>query len=367
MNWYYGIILWFGIIAFASWMGQFQYTEIIMGEKRQRYSVLFAFIVMLPLVFWASQRMQDFGDTAVYMKSFQEMPNSISGMKGYLDTISKDTGFYVLSVVIKICIGNHVRIYFFIIALLQAICVISLYRKYSSDYVMAIFIFVTCLDYFSYMQNGVRQFTAVAILLFATPFLLEKKYARYILLVLLASTMHQSALLMIPIALIVQGKAWNIRTIIMLIVALIAVTFVGQFTEILDNLLSETQYTNVVNDWQQWQDDGTNPFRVMVFSVPTLLSIFGYKYIKAANDPVINMATNMSIVCTGLYVISMFTSGIFIGRLPIYASMYSMGILLPWEIYNMFTKESVKIVKLGMIVGFISFYYYQIHYAWGVI
>ena len=74
----------------------------------------------------------------------------------------------------------------------------------------------------------------------------------------------------------------------------------------------------------------------------------------------------MSIVSVGFYVVSMFTSGIFIGRLPIYFSLYSY-ILLPWEIDNMFTKRSARLVYVMTICAYLAFYYYQMHFAWNFI
>ena len=73
----------------------------------------------------------------------------------------------------------------------------------------------------------------------------------------------------------------------------------------------------------------------------------------------------MSIISTGLYIISMFTSGIFIGRLPIYFSLYNY-ILLPWEIENLFTQRSKKIIYIGLIACYIVFYYYQMHIIWQI-
>ena len=50
-----------------------------------------------------------------------------------------------------------------------------------------------------------------------------------------------------------------------------------------------------------------------------------------------NFVANMSIVSTGLYIISMFTRGTSLLVVsPIYASLYNY-ILLPWEIDHMFT------------------------------
>lgn len=47
-------------------------------------------------------------------------------------------------------------------------------------------------------------------------------------------------------------------------------------------------------------------------------------------------AAGKYIISTALYAISMVTSGIFIGRLPIYCSLYANGILLPWELNHLF-------------------------------
>ena len=133
------------------------------------------------------------------------------------------------------------------------------------------------------------------------------------------------------------------------------------------NCARKTMDTNVVTDWQEGGDDGTNPIRVLVYAIPTILSIVGYRQIKEADDPVISFACNMGIMSTLLYCISTVTSGIFIGRLPIYCSLYATGILLPWELDNLFTKESTRIIWLGTIVGFLAFYYYQMHFTGGLI
>ena len=89
--------------------------------------------------------------------------------------------------------------------------------------------------------------------------------------------------------LIAQGKAWNKKTIIFIIAIIIIISFVGNFTNILDSMLEETQYKNVVLDWQESQDDGTNIFRVLVYAVPSILSLVGLRYIKEADNPLINL------------------------------------------------------------------------------
>lgn len=363
MSQYIFILIWImGMFLIKSTVVGGYRTEYIMGKKEIRMPWSFAFLTFFPIIIMATFR-GNMGDSYAYKMMFKDLPNTFSGLINYIPSVTKDKGFSVLSGIIKCVMGNNDVVYFFILALIQGIILISVYRKYSTNYLLSIFLFIVSTDYLSWMFNGIRQFTAVTIIFASTKFMLEKKWIPTIFLILLASTMHQSALLMIPIVVIVQGKAWNKRTILFLIAALIAVTFVDQFTSILDDMMQETQYANMVTDWTMWGDDGTNAFRVLVYSVPTILSFIGLKYIHYEDDPVINFCANMSIVSTGLYIISMFTSGIFIGRLPIFASLYNY-ILLPWEIEHMFTKRSAQIMSILMAVAYLVFYWYQIAVIW---
>lgn len=96
---------------------------------------------------------------------------------------------------------------------------------------------------------------------------------------------------------------------------------------------------------------------MLVYAVPTLLSLFGLRFIRAENDPLIDLCVNMSIVSTGIYLISAFTSGIFIGRLPIYFLLYNY-ILLPWELHHMFSKRSARMLTVTMVLFYLLFYFY---------
>ena len=358
-NGYILILIWVGVIGLLSVTTSGVYRmETMNGEKVRRVTPLFAVVAVLPLVIWAGFRGY-VGDTAAYMRAFGEMPSSFSGIANYIDTIKKDQGFYFASAVIKCIIGNRQTLYFIILAGVQCFLIFRIYRKYSSSYVVAFFLFIASTDYISWIFNGVRQFTAVTITVACFPWILKKKYIRAIVGILLASLFHQSALLVLPFVFIVQGKAWNKKTLLFIFAVIVAVMFANQFTNILDTMLAETQYENVISDWENWQDDGTNLLRVLVYCVPTILSLIGMKYIRQEDDPLINLCTNMSIASAGLYVVSMFTSGVFIGRLPIYFSLYNY-ILLPWEIDNIFTKQSAKLIYIAMVIAYLGFYLYSV-------
>lgn len=341
--------------------------EIVLGKEEVCWSVPAAIALVIPYIVAAALRTNAMvGDTASYRKWFLSMPSNISEWPGVLSEVTKDKGFSVLLLLLKLILGNLDVLFFLVIAAFQIIVVAMVCRKYSCDYWMSIFMFIATTDYISWVNNGLRQFIAVTIIFAATGLILKKKYVISVLLILLAATMHASALLMIPIIFIIQGKPWNRKTILLVLASIIALYFADQFTNILDRLLADTAYTNMVSDWQEWNDDGTNPLRVLVYSIPTILTLIGLKYIRQENDPVINLATNASLVSTALYIVSIGTSGIFIGRLPIYVSMYSMYILLPWEIDHVFTRDSARLVKICAVVLFSVFFWYQMH-AWGLL
>lgn len=365
MSKYILIILWFGLMTLVQMFTGGRKKEKVFGVYEYRTIPMFAMIIIFPVVWMAATR-GTMADTHMYLIAFRNMPTSLVEMSKYMATVVKDKGFSALSVLIKIILGSNEVIYLLIFSLIHGASLGVIYRKYSESYLMSIFLFMASTDFISWMCNGLRQFTAVTIVFAATTLMLKKRYFPLILIILFASTMHRTALLMIPFVFIAQGKAWNKRTLLYTLVAFAAVIYVDQFTNILDSALYDTQYANVVSDWTSWNDDGTNPIRVLVYSVPTIIAIVGYQYIRKEDNTIINFCANMSMISTGLYLISMVTSGIFIGRLPIYASLYNY-ILLPWEINHFFSPRTSKVVKVLVVIFYLAFYYYQMHFAWSYI
>lgn len=357
------IIFWCALVSVVAFLVPKVYRlEKINQEQEKRITPFFAIIVVLPLVIWTSNR-GNIGDTYAYLDNFKKMPMVFSDIGEYLNTVGKDRGFYFCSAIIKCIIGNRETIYFLIVAAIQAYFLFYIYRRYSPRFLISFFLFIASADYVSWMFNGMRQFTAATLVFACFPWILEKKYIRTVIVVLAASLIHGSALILLPFVFIVQGKAWNKKTLFFIFCVIAIVTFANRFTNILDTLLVDTQYEDALTSIE---DDGTNVLRVLVYSIPTILSLIGLKFIKYENDPVINICTNMSIATSGFYIISMFTSGILIGRLPVYFSLYNY-ILLPWEIDHMFTKKSAQLVYLIMVGAYLIYYYYQMHFAWAIL
>ncbi len=330
----------------------------VLGNKRERWSIPAVLILIGPLLYWCSTRSIYFGDTGAYYEYFGYAPTSLSEVVSYAQSQRKDQFFFGFTAVVKCLITHDYRVYFAIMAAIQFLCIGLIYRKYSRSFWISLFLFVVSTDYIQWMFNGTRQFLAAAITFTALPFIVKKKYVPAIAIILLGSLMHRSALLLVPVVFIVQGKAWNKKSLLIILGTILVVVFVNEFTSFLDNALQETQYENVVSDWTSGNDDGTNTLRVLVYSVPTIISLLYKRVFDEADNPLINICVNMSIISTAVYIVSMFTSGMFIGRLPIYMSLYNY-ILLPWELRHCFPKNSRLFITIAMCIAYILFYCYS--------
>ena len=363
---YWWLLIWLftGGIVLATYFPK--HREMVSGKMETRWGIVPAVLMAVPYIVWAGCRNDGFGDTAAYRMMYKDVPASLSQISEYLSEHTKDKGFSVLMSAMKSLIGNNDMAFFIIVAIFQMICVVWLFRKYSSDYWLSMFMFVISTDYLSWMFNGIRQFIAVAIVQIAIGLVIKKKNLPAILLILLASTIHGSALIMIPIIFVIQGKAWNRKTILMLLATVAVIVSISKFTSFLDSMLVETQYSDLITNEIWINDDGTNIFRVLFYSIPALMSVFGRKYVDEADDRVINISVNCSAVTAFLYLLARFTSGIYIGRLPIYTTLVGY-ICVPWLINHMFYRSSARLVKNGLIVGYLAFFYYQMHMTWQIL
>lgn len=327
----------------------------------QRVNLFFAIMTFSVIIFFASLR-SDVADTTAYISMFKSYPNDLSQISELLDGVAKRyPGFFVLTVLLKKFTSDY-TVWFTIIAVISGICVMIPLYKYSSNFGVSAFLFMASCQ-FSWMFNGMRQFLAASIIFACTGLVLRKKFISYAIIVCLLSTIHTSALILIPMYFIVTGEPWNKRTMLFVGAIILAILFTSKFTGMLEDVVENTDYATSMEEFKE-TDDGTSIMRITVESVPLIIAFVYRNRIKDKLTPIIKLSINMSLVSSGLYVISKIArSGIMLGRLPIYFSMYNL-ILLPWLIKNIFAKEEKRLIYYIMILCYIVFFYYQMVVAW---
>lgn len=338
------LLLWISLVAFVAYTSKLKRKETVVGQETERYSLLFASIVFLPVFLFTSIG-EIRSDIGAYLDGFDKLSPSLNQVFQNWWT-DKGPGFTLIEVIIKHIFGNNREAFRIIFGLMESIPLVLIYRKYSEDYVFSIFLFIAMGSYNGWMMNGLRQFVATCIIFAALPLLIKRKFVPLILIILLAMTIHSSAMMMIPIFLVVWFEPWKKGILVSYIVFVIALFIFVNNTD----MLSEEILKN---------DNGANPIRIAISAIPVIIAFVGRKKIAADNNPLINICVNMSVFTTLIYFVATFTNGIGTGRLAIYTSVFNL-ILIPYLATNVFDERISKNIKMFFVLFYLAYFFYGI-------
>lgn len=318
-------------------------------------NLFFAILTFALLVFFVGSR-NEFNDTYYYRDIFQNyITGDLSQIKDLWEEDSKSKYFLIVQSLFKHFVSKEYNVWFFALAIFQIGAVIKLYYKYSVDYFMSAYLFISSVS-FVWMMGGIRQFLAVCIVLYGIDYLIERKTIKFLILVLIASLFHISAIIWIPIYFICTSKPWSWKIAVFIIGIVLMLFSIDTFTTILDDVLEETDYSGITSNFDS--ENGVNGIRVLVTCVPWILALMCKRQIDEDNNQVINICVNLSVVSSAIYLLGMFTSGIIVGRLPIYF-MLTNYILIPWILNRYFTPSIRMVMKTACIVMYFLYFYYD--------
>ncbi len=177
---------------------------------------LFLFLV------YALQDLHSNGDLILYADRFNELQHiSVRSFVRGIDEY-KDPVYHLLGLLLS-KIGFD---FYAWKALISLVFVLGLYRLlmyHSADPALSLVVFLA-LDLFGFSLSGLRQTLAIGILFFSYPFLKEKRFFRFALIVVTASLFHSTALIFL-LAYPVYRLRLRLRNILILAAAGIVVLF----------------------------------------------------------------------------------------------------------------------------------------------
>jgi transmembrane protein EpsG len=290
------------------------------------------------------------GDTYLYMHSYTLENFTWESIKG-----SNDIGFNILQMLLK-QISNDPQILILTTGIATNLLIVMVLFKYTRLFELSVFLYITTGTY-TISMNGMRQFLAAAIVMTATKFLLEGKWKPYILIVVLASFIHQSSLIMIPIYFIVRRKAWTRSTAMLLGLAVLIVVGFNEFSELLFTAIKDTQYSN----YASFDEGGANILRAIVWIIPIVIAYFGREKLRSL-FPKSDIIVNVSLVGVVLMIIA--TQNWIFARMAIYFNLYQL-ILIAWLI-KVFREKDQKLIYIVILVFYFLFYFYESVIALGL-
>ena len=308
----------------------------------QKPNKFFVFIVITCLVSVSGLR-SNIGDTYVYKDIYEN--NDFTW--DYIFS-QKDVGFGVLQKILKL-FSDDPQLMLFTTALITNLLIILVFYNYSRLFELSTFIYITGGTHLVSM-NGIRQVLAAAICFAAIKFLMNRNFVKYALVIILASTIHFSALIMLPVYFLVHFKAWSKYTFLMVASSVAIVFSFETFTSILFSALEDTQYS----EYSTFDEGGANVIRVAVSAAPLFLAFIGREKLRQV-FPKIDYIVNMSIL--GLLFMIISTQSWIFARVSIYFNLYQL-ILVSW-VLEAFTKKDQRFLYYCIIIFYFAYYYYE--------
>lgn len=162
-------------------------------------------------------------DTDGYVVLFNQIKDF--GLRDSFLYLSFEKGYVVLNYLIGAVLGN-VQWLLAVVSLVISLAFALYIYRYSENVVVSTFLYIVLI--FSATMNISRQYLAIAFIIFALKYVYDKKIIPTILLIIIASLFHYSALLFIPISILATPKIrigkkhviWGVILAILLIVFL---------------------------------------------------------------------------------------------------------------------------------------------------
>lgn len=308
--------------------------------------------LIVVLVLFAGLR-TSYNDTWNYISGFNNAP----GVREWLSDPEnfnpfKNPLFYFYRSVIKAVFGDA-QMLIFLSAFITQSCFIRFFKRYSEHFLFSIFIYFT-LGTFVFTLAAIKQVLGMAIVTLAFPFLEKKKWIPYFLIVIAAMLVHTYALAFAVLPFF-KNRPWKIFTFVF-----IAVTagVMMNFKEVITAFMEQAnELGKTLADYEVFDNNTINIFRLAVYAVPPVLSFVFRKWIFKDSLKMDHVLVHMSIISLAFMFMGTQSGANMFARMAMY---FELGTIccLPQMIKKTFEERSYRLVSGIAIACFFGFFLY---------
>lgn len=263
--------------------------------------------------------------------------------KGYI-LLNKITLFFTKDYVGIFLITSFIFCFFIYLAIYQQ----------SKKPWLSIFIFITSTLYFISM-NLVRQSITIAIFFYSIKYIVDRNFKKYLFFILIASSIHQTALIFIPVYFIVNFKI-SFKRFLILYVGL--EVLVPLFKGVIYNFISTTKYAYYIGSIYD-----NSETTIVAPLISLVIVLIGYYYLnKDTNiqDRYYRVYLNIQILATLIST----ALGVFPLSLRIFVDFEYIQLLF---IPSIVSREKNKFYKTSLLIGIILCYSFYCYYTIGIL
>lgn len=269
---------------------------------KNRFVITVPFIVLMFMM--AAFRDHIGGDYEMYESFYVRIVGIGDYFRGlyhpFYRTKSFEEGFVVFSSLVRSIDFTHGPYFFtFVIAVVTFSIFIPSLKEYT-PYVYIAILFYMYKAYFWHDFTLARQALSIAFFTFSIRYVLRKEYWKYILLNLVAFSMHYSAIILLPLCFFLNHK-FSIRTILIIMLVAVLLSIVGQHLfnfciHLADIAGMGNRFTNYV------MEKGTiNPLNFIEIFIILVCALF-YRSYYEEKEPYFNIFLNLFIISSFLII-----------------------------------------------------------------
>lgn len=242
---------------------------LILLNKKQNAITRKIFVILMTLQFILINGLRHFSvgvDSVVYYWRFEDAAN-VNSIKELLNLNRFEPGYTILQGLIGFLTDNY-AVFFMVISIIIFIPLSIFIYKYSENYFLSFFSYIV-LRLFDFSMNGVRQSIAMSIALLSFKYALEKQLKKFLIVVFIATLFHYSALIILPVYLLV-----NITPKIKHLY-LIGITYIIFYLSkgFIANLLSELYYAYDPSFMREYEPSGIGMTGLFILGIAVLGAI----------------------------------------------------------------------------------------------
>ncbi len=291
-----------------------------------------------------------FNDTKTYIYNFlYNLPSNLLDLK---ISLADNPGFLVFQILLKQYISSDPQIFLIITALITNFLFVFFYYNHSIKFSFSIFLYITS-GLFIFGMAAIKQIIAMAIGIWAFNYLLNKKWIKFFLLILLASTIHPYVLIF-SLIILFRDKVWTSKTMVLIVLTIFGGLF---FDKLVTLILAITEIAGEEYSIEFFTGTGVNPFRLLVYSVTPILSLIYHNKINTNKNQIITISVNMSIISFIFMILASFGTANMFARMAIYFEPFTY-IALPY-ILNLVNKKYKTLIIILCIFCYGIYFYYQ--------
>lgn len=340
----------FGILIYGS-LAQRSVIDVETNESRLVLpkATVIAFVAVLVLT---STVRYGFIDTFAY----KYMYTAIRGNLDYINTNGWgiEAGWLYLLYILNFISGSP-KLMLFLSALAINAAYVQRINNESHDVCFSLLIYYATI----YMgtNNGLRQYVAAAILIFAFPLLENRQYIKYIFWTVVASLLHTSAVIGVLICIIVSGKALNKKVVTAIAFSFLFLLMPGTINDLLKNIFKDSKYLNYLD-----LSFGMGIMRAICIGFIPLLLLFAYYYKKKKEGYIFSVRESLllNFMCLDCVWTIMGLYMQYWARFGFYTSFASV-ILIPKLIHGVFNDKDSKAIKIIAIFCYVFFFCYNVY------